>query len=146
MRKETLSSTILSIKYQGIMLPRQNQVLPLCLILYFQKERRKSQKLWRSQKMHLQKMNLCLHLHPHWRQSKNDHTLQEQGSQQERTLGNQPAHIVTFTCEMLSRPGSVDTQYNVGLCEKLYISCYTSRTMPYIYVRFSLNVCPAWKY
>ena len=97
MRKETLSGTILSIKYQAILLPRQNRVLPLCLILYFQKERRKSQK---SQKMHLQKMNL--HLHPHWRQSKNDHTLQEQGSQQERTFGNQPAHIVTFTCETLS--------------------------------------------
>ena len=36
-----------------------------------------------------------------------------------RTLGNQPVHIVTFTCKMLSRPGSVDTQYNVGLCKKL---------------------------
>ena len=33
----------------------------------------------------------------HWRQSKNDHTLQEQGSQHARTLGNQPAHIVTLT-------------------------------------------------
>ena len=50
---------------------------------------------------------------------KERHTLQKQGSQQERTLGNQPVHIVTFTCETLSRPGSVDTQYNVGLCEKL---------------------------
>ena len=66
MRKETLSGTILSIKYQAILLPRQNQVLPLCLILYFQKERRKSWKLQKSQKMHLQK-NLHLHLHPHWR-------------------------------------------------------------------------------
>ena len=43
-----------------------------------------------------------LHLHLHWRQSKNDHTLQEQGSQHERTLGNQPVHIVTFTCKTLS--------------------------------------------
>ena len=89
--EETLSGTILSIKYQAILLPRQNRLLPLCLILYFQKGRRKSQK-----------MHLYLHLHPHWRQSRNDHTLQEQGSQQERTLGNQPAHRVTFTCEMLS--------------------------------------------
>ena len=79
-------------------------------------ERRKSQKSWKLQKMHLQKN---LHLHPHWRQSKNDHTLQEQGSQHARTLGNQPVHIVTFTCERLSPPGSVDTQYNVGLCKKL---------------------------
>ena len=39
--------------------------------------------------------NHHLHLHPHWRQSENDHILQEQGSQQ-RTLGSQPAHIVTF--------------------------------------------------
>ena len=29
MRKETLSGTILSIKYQAILLPRQNQVLPV---------------------------------------------------------------------------------------------------------------------
>ena len=47
------------------------------------------------------------------------HTLQEQGSQHARTLGNQPVHIVTFTCETLSRPGSVDTQYNVELYENL---------------------------
>ena len=52
-------------------------------VLYFQKERRKSWKLQKLQKMHLQK-NLHLHLHPHWRQLKNDHTLQEQGSQHER--------------------------------------------------------------
>ena len=45
---------------------------------------------------------LHLHLHPHWRQSKSDHTLQEQESQHARTLGNQPVHIVTFTCETLS--------------------------------------------
>ena len=102
--------------HNSVLLHRQNRVLPLCLILYFQKERRKSQKL---QKMHLQKMNLHVHLHPHWRQSKSNYTLQEQGSQHERTLGNQPVHIVTSTCKMLSRPGSVDTQYNVGLCEKL---------------------------
>ena len=97
--ERNLSGTILSIKYQAILLPRQNRVLPLCLILYFQKERRKLRKSQKSQKMHLQKN---LHLHPHWRQSKNDHTLQEQGSQHERTLGNQPVHIVTFTCKMLS--------------------------------------------
>ena len=115
MRKETMSGTILSMKYQVILLSRQNRILPLCLILYFQKERRKMQKL---QKMHLQK-NLHLHLYPHWRQSKNDHTLQEQGSQHARTLRNQPVHIVTFTCETLSRPGSEDTQYNVELYEKL---------------------------
>ena len=113
MRKETVSSTILSMKYQAILLSRQNRILPLCLILYFQKERRKMQKLW---KMHLQKN---LHLHPHWRQSKSDHTLQEQGSQHARTLGNQPVHIATFTCETLSRPGSVDTQYNVLTLRKL---------------------------
>ena len=73
-------------------------------------------------KMHLQKnlhLYLHLHLHPHWRQSKSDHTLQEQGSQHARTLGNQPVHIVTFTCEMLSQPGSVDTQYNVLTLQKL---------------------------
>ena len=62
----------------------------------FQKEGRKLQKMF----LHLQKTYLHLHhlhLHPHWRQSKNDHTLQEQGSQHARTLGSQPAHIVTLT-------------------------------------------------
>ena len=77
----------------------------------FSERRRKTQKLQKSWKMHLQKnlhlhLYLHLHLHPHWRQSKSDHTLQEQGSQHARTLGNQPVHIVTFTCKMLSRPGS----------------------------------------
>ena len=33
-----MSGTILSIKYQEILSSRQNQILPLCLILYFQKE------------------------------------------------------------------------------------------------------------
>ena len=86
-------------KYQAILSSRQNQILPLCLILYFQKERRKMRKLQKLQKMHLQKnlhLYLHLHLHPLWRQSKSDHTLQEQGSQHARTLGNQPVHIVTF--------------------------------------------------
>ena len=88
--------------------------------LYFQKERRKTQKLQKLWKMHLQKnLHLHLYLHPLWRQSKSDHTLQEQGSQHARTLENQPVHIVTFTCETLSRPGSVDTQYNVELYKNL---------------------------
>ena len=46
------SGTILSIKYQEILSSRQNRILPLCLILYFQKGRRKMQIL---QKKHLQK-------------------------------------------------------------------------------------------
>ena len=101
-------------EYQVILLSRQNQILPLCLILYFQKERRKMQTLQKLQKMHLQKyLHLQLHLHPHWRQSKSDHTLQDQGSKHARTLGDQPVHIVTFTCKTLSHPGPVDTQYNV---------------------------------
>ena len=101
MKKETMSGTILSIKYQAILSSRQNRILPLCLILYFQKERRKMQIL---QKKHLQK-HMHLHLHPHWRQSRNDHTLQDQESQHARTLGDQPVHIVTFTCETSFRPG-----------------------------------------
>ena len=85
-------------KFLPNLVNQQNQILPLSLILYFQKEGRKSQKMF----LHLQKMYLHLHylhhlhLHPHWRQSKNDHTLQDQESQQ-GTLGSQPAHIVTLT-------------------------------------------------
>ena len=70
------------------------------------------------QKKHLQK-HLHLHLQPHWRQSKSDHTLQDQESQHARTLADQPVHIVTSTCEMSFRPGSVDTQYNVLTFAKL---------------------------
>ena len=119
---ETLSSTILSRNFHLTLSTRQNQILPLFLIIYFQKEGRKLQKTFlhlQKTYLHLHHLHLHLHLHPHWRQLKNDHTLQEQGSQHARTLGNQPAHIVTFTCKMLSQPGSEDTQYNVGLCKKL---------------------------
>ena len=113
------SSTILSMKYQEILSSRQNQILPLCLILYFQKERRKMQIL---QKKHLQKhlhLHLHLQLHPHWRQSSNDHTLQDQESQHARTLGDQPVHTVTSTCETSFHPGLLDTQYNVLTFAKL---------------------------
>ena len=58
-------------KIPAILLSRQNRILPLCLILYFQKERRKMQKL---QKKHLQKyLHLHLQLHPHWRQLSGRH-------------------------------------------------------------------------
>ena len=40
-------------------------------------------------------------LHPHWRQSRNSPTLQDQDQedQLERTLESQPVHLVTFTCK-----------------------------------------------
>ena len=104
---ETLSGTILLRNFHLTLSTQQNQILPLSLILYFQIEGRKLQKMF----LHLQKMYLhlhlktflhlqkmYLHLHPHWRQERNDNlTLQDQESQQERTLGSQPAHIVTLT-------------------------------------------------
>ena len=37
-------------------------------------------------------------------------TLQDLVSQQERTLGSQPAHSVTFTCKDTIASGSVDYQ------------------------------------
>ena len=52
---ETLSGTILLRNFHLTLSTRQNQILPLFLILYFQKEGRKSQKMF-------------LHLHPYWRQ------------------------------------------------------------------------------
>ena len=92
MMKETLSSAILSRKYQMILFTQQNQILPLLLLLYFQKKGRKLQKMF----LYLQTF---LHLHPHWRQSRNSLTLQDQKSQQGRTLEGQPVHLVTFTCK-----------------------------------------------
>ena len=113
MMRETLSSAILSRKYQMILSTRQNQILPLLLLLYFQKKGRKTQQMF----LHLQTF-LHLHLHPHWRQLRNSLTLQDQESQRERTLEGQPVHLVTFTCKRLktlSQPGLVDNQYKVEL-------------------------------
>ena len=43
-------------------------------------------------------------------------TLQDLESQQERTLGSHPAHLVTFTCKDTITSGSVDYQFeNVEL-------------------------------
>ena len=57
-------------------------------------EGRKSQKMF----LHLQiSLHLHLHLQTHWRQSRNNLTLQDQESQQGRTMEGQPVHLVTFT-------------------------------------------------
>ena len=92
MMRETLSSTILSRKYQMILSTQQNQILPLLLLLYFQnwKKGRKTQQMF---------LHLHLHLHPHWKQLRNSLTLQDQESQRGRTLEGQPVHLVTFTCK-----------------------------------------------
>ena len=47
----------------------------------------------------LQQTFLHLHLHPHWRESRNSPTLQDQEDRLERTLEGQPVHSVTFTCK-----------------------------------------------
>ena len=56
----------------------------------------------------------------HWRYLRNMRevhpTLQDLESQQERTLGSQPAHSVTFTCKDTITSESVDYQFeNVEL-------------------------------
>ena len=89
---ETLSGTILLRNFHLTLSTRQNQILPLLLILYFQKEGRKLTFL------QLQKTYLHLHLQTHWRQSRDNLTLQDQESQRRRTLEGQPVHIVTFIC------------------------------------------------
>ena len=48
-------------------------------------------------------------------------TLQDLKSQQERTLGNQPAHLVTFTCKGTITSGLVEYQLKM-LNFELYIS------------------------
>ena len=47
-------------------------------------------------------------------------TLQDLASQQEITLGSQPAHLVTFTCKDTITSGSVDYQLKM-LNFELYI-------------------------
>ena len=70
MKLETMLSTILLRKYHRILSTQQNQIL--LLLLYFQNQK-KGRKL--------QKLQKYLHLHPHWRQSRNSPTLQDQESQ-----------------------------------------------------------------
>ena len=47
-------------------------------------------------------------------------TLQDLANQQERTLGSQPAHLVTFTCKGTFASGSVDYQLKM-LNFELYV-------------------------
>ena len=61
-----------------------------------------------------------VHLH-HWRYLRNKVlTLQDLESQQERTLGSQPVHLVIFTCEDTTTSGSVEYQFKMFNFE-LYI-------------------------
>ena len=116
MKLETMSSTILLREYHRILSTQQNQIL--LLLLYFQNQK-KGRKLQ-------QKLQMFLHLHLHWRQSRNSPTLQDQESQQERTLEGQPVHILTFTCKLviktLSQSGLVDYQSEKFNFER-YILC-----------------------
>ena len=69
--------------------------LLLLLLIQNQKTGRKSQ----------------IHLHLHWRFLRNKVLmLQDLKSQQERTLGSQPVHLVIFTCKDTSASGLVDYQ------------------------------------
>ena len=64
---------------------------------------------------------LQIHLHLHWRGPRNKVlTLQDLESQQERTLGSQPVHLVIFTCKDTSTSGSVDYQFKM-LNFELYV-------------------------
>ena len=59
----------------------------------------------------------------HWRYLRNKKevlTLQDLESQQERTLGSQPAHSVTFTCKDTIASGSVEYKF-IMLNFELYI-------------------------
>ena len=67
--------------------------------------------------------NHCVQLKLHWRHlwqmDKIHHIHQGLVSQQERTLGSQPVHLVIFTCKDTIAPGSVDYQLKM-LNFKLY--------------------------
>ena len=74
-----------------------------------------NQKTGRKSQNHYVQMELH-----HWRYLRNMRevhlTLQDLESQQERTLGSQPAHSVTFRCKDTTASGSVDYQFeNVEL-------------------------------
>ena len=64
-----------------------------------------------------------MYLHLHWRGSRNKVlTLQDPGSQQERTLESQPVHLVICTCKDTSASGLVDYQFK-KLNFELYVLC-----------------------
>ena len=83
--------------------------------------------LIQNQKTGRKSQNHCVQMELHlWRYLRNMReahlTLQDLESQQEKTLGSQPAHLVTFTCKATIASGSVEYQFeSVEFCE-LYIS------------------------
>ena len=80
--------------------------------------------LSQNQKTGRRLQNHCVQMELHWRylsKMREVHlTLQDLASQQERTLGNQPAHLVTFTCKDNIASGSVDYQLKM-LNFQLYV-------------------------
>ena len=69
----------------------------------------------------------------HWRYLRSRRevlTLQDLESQQERTLGSQPAHSVTFTCKDTIASGSVEYQFKM-LNFELHTSEYLAE---YLYI------------
>ena len=79
--------------------------------------------LTQNQKTGRKLQNHCVQMELHWRYLRNMRevhlTLQDLESQQERNLGSQPAHLVTFTCKDFVASGSVEYQLkmlNFELC------------------------------
>ena len=68
--------------------------------------------LIQNQKTGRKLQNHYVQMELHWRYLRNMRevhlTLQDLASQQERTLGSQPVHLVTFTCKDIIASGSVD--------------------------------------
>ena len=111
---ETLSGTILLINFHLTLSTRQNQILPLFLILYFRKKggncRRHS---CTCRRCTCTCTCTCTHTGDSWKM-----TTHSRKSTRQNFGKPTSAHSDSYI-QTLSRPGLVDTQYNVGLYEQL---------------------------
>ena len=106
---ETLSGTILSIKFHLTLSTWKNQILPL--ILYFRKK-------GGNRRRHSCTCRRCTCTCTHTGDSrKRPHTPRTRKST--KNFGKPASTNSDFFIQTLSQPGSVDTQYNVGLYEHL---------------------------
>ena len=122
---ETLSGIILSVHFYLTL--STLQILLLCLILYFSERKEENADIAEITEAEVPAPTPA----PTLENGQND-LLQEQESQQ-RTLGDQPVHIVHI--RTLFQPGLVDTQYNVGL-----LRTFVNKLLAVANTLFSYNI------
>ena len=118
---ETLSGTILLRNFHLTLSTRENQILPLSLILYF----RRREEIAEDIPAPAEDVPAPIPTPAPTLETvrKRPHTPGTRKST--RNFGKPASAYSDSYIQALSRPGSVDTQYNVELYEQLYISLFT---------------------